>query len=506
MDDNVFDSSFRPLDYGGPCGEDAYGNMIDEEEMIRKRLERALNQEFTPTIPGVNTPLEVQMKDGRNFVIPPQQPMTTQPNTYVPGGVTTMQGGLNPLTGMIEPTISYQGFSYDPLMGGHQIPNNGYASYEAYPPYPPQYQQQMAMPSYGPPRVMTADSPNGFMPYYPGCHQSPNSPYYTGPYQQQYPYQDPWQARIQNFYRTQHLYQNSYNNWWREVLYDSDTSGLDIRTVLAQIVPSDETKEKMNRNWATSNGYYNSWEASRLAQQEYEKKLNEQKEIMIRLSRITHTYLKDGFDEEYLRKILYPEPPQPKVFNPVTATKEEKEEYDKILKEQEHDRVIENIKMQRDAREQTKAMMPYFLQQIKESHDRVLGIQPGQSYDLQYFLDNGYKLNIQIAKQKARQAQRDGTKKYNQNYYRASLSTVNKRPIPVVSKDDECISINDFSSRSCRSSNLQPTKLDGIMKDEYGHLVYTGIPVDASEREAHDHFLEQLGYKKRESDARKAIR
>ena len=44
------------------------------------------------------------------------------------------------------------------------------------------------------------------------------------------------------------------------------------------------------------------------------------------------------------------------------------------------------------------------------------------------------------------------------------------------------------------------------MKDEYGNLVYVGIPVDASEREAHEHFLEQLGYKKRESDARKAVR
>lgn len=438
-----------------------------------------------PFSPGMDTPLEVTDKNGNTTIIPPQNMQYSQ------GGATYMQGGFNPVTGNINPQIGVSGYSSNPytnpqLIGNpgysfnNQQPNSGYGVYE-----PPNY-----------PR------PQQFQPF--GYHGQP-MPQYGYPVN---PYYNPYYA------------QNQFNTAIQEYLYEEAPFVFDPTELLANIVLTDEEKEKIyrKRNYIGQDYYgrpiyANSYQESQNRQKEFEEARKNCQDYYTTLSKIAHKYDGEEIDVEETRKrfdpLTYmPQPIQPKVFNWNTASEQEKLEYQRDMRVMSTNELAAKFNNLETLENNAKMQKQLLYSQIKATHDKLIGVQPGQHYDLKTFMDNGYKIGINIAQQKARAANRNGQTKYTSNSYRQGMAQNTNTQIPITSKDDEFVSIEEVLKgvyeKNRRINNV-------LSQQKVGDGLYTSPeaisqnPEFSSEREAHQYFINEMQKKKIQDEIKRSV-
>ena len=304
-----------------------------------------------------------------------------------------------------------------------------------------------------PAQQSTANAPNGFSPYvqapanlqYPANNYYPNNAY-TGYMTPNYGY---------GYVRGYPL--NDFNTYIQELVYEENPSIIDGREFLEDIILSDEEREKINHNsnmGIVGTDYYGrpiySNYGMNKARQDYAELMrNRQIDHFTMLSRIAHAYTGEKFNEEKTRKRfdpatnMQPVMQQNKPFNFYTATPEEKKKYleDKRIEECNMlDAYVEQWNQQMVILEQQKAIAR---KRIKDSHDALIGVQPGEHYSLATYLTNGYKIGVNMEMQKLKQRKRNGKLKYNSKAYREQIiqrgvqNGIIQKPQPVPSSKDE---------------------------------------------------------------------
>lgn len=376
-------------------------------------------------VPGANGPIELHRSDGT----------VDQMNMNTPGGVTVSEGGFDPVSGMnIPPSQVNQGYS-----------NNPYTTY-----------RNQYTPSY-----------NYRNPYNPANMYGYNPYSYSG-----YP---------QNEYNTQDIY---------DLLYNPDAPMVDTMTLLETIVLTDEERKRLEKRRSSytvaydyygrpiyNNGYNNNNERQEMLQ---ECRV-QVRDFYTQLSVMCHKYTGDtNYDIEEIQRYYDPvkEPVYQKQKSYYDMTNEEREEYDNnqryikhtqlyydMLNFQSRELYIQNYRI---------ANFP----KIKESHDKALGFNPGEHYSLKQYMENGYNLVVDAVKQKVRLQMRDKGKLYSSNQFRQSIAYRTNQPIPINSKDDEFITVEQ------RLKNLyERNKMNTIMFLPDGTFTYAIAPPGRDQKE-----------------------
>ena len=421
-------------------------------------------------IPGSVAPIQAQMSDGN--VISVQNPVYNQ------GGTVINQGGYNPATGTITQPSGISGCTKDVMA-------NPYVKFAGAAVHNPELTNQ-----------------NGYGFYRPQ-YQVYNQQYNSG-------YMRPYNYGIGLGYA-----QNQFDTELNEILYNEEPSIVDIRACLADIVLSDEEKEKIDHNrsnYIVGTDYYGrpiyaqtAYQVNQQRQEELEKARLAYQTHFTRLSRIAHAYTGEKFDEQKVMERFDPIPKtQPvKQFNYYTASPEEKKEYERnqaVYRCAELEYQMNMLEKNRAVMDQQRAMM---FQKIKDSHDKLIGVEPGQHYDLRTYLDNAYKLCVNIEMEKAKSRNRNGSVKYCGNQYRATLANRSNNPVPITSKDNEYVSIEQllkqvYDNNVAKNSQLMSTPNGGTI---YGTLP----PAWKGEEIAHQSFMNAVQEKKERDDIRKVV-
>ncbi len=533
--------------------------LVDPNEILKQMEESG--KQFNPLEFG----MEVEFKDGTKQYIPPQnaQPVTQSQMSsmgFTPGGARVSQGGFNPVNGTMTPQAATPGFNpyggnmavqqqmqtqptgnmvvnmINQSQSGPVTPVNPSQQFIGNPGY--QYQQPMRMPN-----------PSNF-----GMGFAPYSPPGVDPYAFKQPWQQPGfmnnpMAGCMGMYPFNGAYgQNQFNTPLQDFLYNEEPSAIDAKSMLASIMLSDEEKERIGRNTPTIQGYdyfgrpiYSSqsyYNQQMQQQQQFEEARHNYQSYFTHLSKIAHAYSGETIDEEAMMKRfdpVPPPPPPPKIFNPMTATPEEKKAYEK------EQQVYASNMLANYADNFYGQLLPYqdncrsyMYAQVKASHDKLIGVEPGQHYDLKTFMDNGYKIGVDIAMRKAKEANRNGTTKYSRVEFRNYMNNDPLRPnnpkVPVMSSDDEYISIEDMLKRVyTRNKGKMIERINQpdennmtLVRDNNGKVYYTSdspavisakdkdidmmLNPNASEYEAHMFFLKSIQDKKDREDAKKNLR
>ena len=506
-------------------------------------------------IPGVTTPLEIEFNDGTSITIPPSGQIPIQQDQmamgYTPGGARISQGGFNPINGVTTPAIGAQGFN--PYYGQPapqpqmMMPNQQMVMGMINQVQSGPAQQFIGNPGYATATPQRSPNPSNF-----GMGFAPYSPPGVDPYA----FKQPWeqQNQIPGFMQSpmgmngMGMYpfmqgQNQFNYTLQDFLYEEQPSAIDARELLAQVVLSDKEREKIgqmrndiigydyfSRPIYSNNGYYRQ---SMEMQQQFEQARYDYQSYFTNLSKIAHAYSGEKIDEAATMKRfdpVPPAPPAPKYFNPMTATPEERKAY-------ENNQRVANCLMLDNMSYQCEAMKTYndlirenLYAQIKASHDKLIGVQPGEHYDMKTFMDNGYKIGVDIAMRKAKSANRNGTTKYSRSAFRQDMNanprSINQAQVPVTSVDDEYVSVEEMlkSVYNRNKANMyqkvnpvDESKLT-LIRDKNGRVQYvsdaTAIPMsnvddilgpDASERESHAFFLRAIQQKKDIDDVKRGL-
>ena len=274
---------------------------------------------------------------------------------------------------------------------------------------------------------------------------------------------------------------NDFNSVVFESLYNDD--GIDIRSELNNIILTDDERERAEKNRFAHSGvivgydyfnqpiYSSSYGNNNNIQNDFEQARERYVDHYMMCSEILHSYEGnvDKMDREKLRKRYDPfknmqqnNQNMMNGFNTTarmySASQNEREEYAKDL------RIMQTWQMDTDFNraeynnQVKRQMMQKAFADIKASHDAMLGVEPGQSYDLTTYLDNGYKIGIAMAKQQAKKAMRNGRMLYSSNSYRAALAKKSGHPVRVDSMDDEYIpievSLKEYYSKNKEINNI----------------------------------------------------
>lgn len=462
-------------------------------------------------IPGVNTPIEATFSNGTTVTIPPQQPMMgvynppmyqqqvaypnipgsgynpVNPNTvntgYIQGGATVNQGGYDPVTKTFTPPSVAQG--YNPFISAVQNPTN--------------------------------TNQLGFEPYDPS--KRTNNIYYSAQNSGLNQY------NFYNYYNRTLYSQNPYNFDLQEILYE-DSSSVDPTSIMEKVLGKDAVQEP--QGYVVGYDYYGAPIYSnpqygammnQKRQEEFEKARNNQINVFTDLARAAATYLHQDFDEDKTRKYFDPvkEQPQAKPFNYACASPEEKQKYDKYMETRSaYDacHYLDNLEMQMPQRI---AYAEQMHQKIKDSHDRALGFEPGTNYTLSQFLDNAYSLRIQSAMRDAKKRSKVGYDKYSTNNFRANLARESNSQIPISSKDDEYVSIEELlkkvyerNKKEAMTMNTpRPTPSYGstnmvsrVPENAPPVVTTEGVVPQTPEIDAHNRFMIAMQCAKQKNDVR----
>lgn len=450
--------------------------------------------------PFVGGEIELQKKDGTVDVIPANPQMN---QGFIPGGATISQGGFNPMTGMTAPSVGSSGFSPNPYQNPQLIGNLGYNpmgptpinTAQGYKPYEP---PNFPRPNFG---FQGMQNPQPQMYY--GYGQQAPMPYYGQTFNPIYGYS---------------YGQNQFNMMMQEYLYQEAPSIIDARVLLEQAILTDEERAKISRNNSIiGRDYYgnpiytNAYQASQDRQKQFEDARKAYQTHFTMLSRIAHTYAGDEFDEEATMKRFDPVPPaqnQQKVFNWYTATEEEKAQYQKDMRIAATNDAMYRINQAQAMEEQMKAQKQAMFNQIKASHDKLIGVEPGQAYNLKTFMDNGYKIGVNIAMEDAKKIMRNGQLKYSTNAYREGMAQASNSSIPITSKDDEYVSIEQML-KGIYDRNKQDFAT--LRAQQVGPNQFTSpgaayqVPEFETERQSHEYFLNAIQAKKVKNDIQRSV-
>ncbi len=476
-------------------------------------------------IPGINTPIEATFKDGTTVTIPPQQqfqqpqpmmgvynpPMYQQQNPYYPQPQVSYPNlpgsGSNP----VNPNTVNTGY----IQGGATVNQGGYD------PVTKTFTQPSATQGYNPFMSAVNNPTNtnqlGFEPYDPS--KRTNNVYYSAQTAGLNQY------NFYNYYNRTLYSQNPYNYDLQEILYE-DAASVDPASIMEKVLGKEAVQQP--QGYVVGYDYYGAPIYSnpqygammgQKRQEEFEKARNNQINIFTTLARNAAVYLHQDFDEEKARKYFDPvkEQPKPKQFNYATASPEEKQQYEEYVE----NRAVIDVCNFADTLEaqmpQRFAWAEQMHQKIKDSHDRALGFEPGTNYTLNQFLDNAYTLRIQSAQRDAKKRSKVGYDKYSTNNFRASLAKESNAQIPIQSKDDEYVSIEELLKRvyernkkeAMTMNTPRPTPSYGStnmvsrVPENAPPIVTTeGVVPQTPEIDAHNRFMLAMQNSKQKNDVR----
>ena len=138
---------------------------------------------------------------------------------------------------------------------------------------------------------------------------------------------------------------------------------------------------------------------------------------------------------------------------------------------------------------------------IKESHDRLLGIEPGQPCSLQQFLDNGYKLCAANAAKEIKAKLKTGYDKYSTNNFRQALARETHSQIPIQSKDDEYVPIEAMLKNIYEKNRRENSALAGQAQIP-GFSQPQSPGYSPTEMDAHNRFMIAMQNAKEKNDIR----
>lgn len=452
------------------------------------------NPQPTPFIPGVTVPMEVTTKEGQTYTIP----ASAGNQGFVPGGTTISQGGFNPVSNTVSGARGSTGFNPFVQFNGTPIPQQGFIN-----------------PALLPGKTPIQDHKFGFEPFDPDKQNSSK------------PQIQPMMGM--GIYGFGNLLGNPYVNRWQnsfdvqiqELLYNEEPSAMDVRSMLEKVILTDEERAKIDRNRSMSSiigyDYYgnpiysnpgSAYQTSAQRQKEFEEaRVNYQKHFT-NLSRIAHAYSGETIDEAAMMDRFDPVPkaapmPSQRMFNYFEASEEERKEFEETQLVTNTARIINNIEYVQSCEETLNQQKRMLYSKIKESHDKLIGVNPGESYDLKQYMDNGYKIGVNIAMQKAKTAMRNGKIKYSSVSFRDGIAQYSNNPVPVSTKDDEYMTtsieqrIKAIYDRNKVTDSILRGQGNGMLPPTItSQAVKPTVPEFGSEFEAHKFFLEYAYGKK----------
>ena len=400
-----------------------YSPFIDPNQYMGQQLVE--QQTPRPYVPGANGPIELHRADGSGV---------DYMNMNTPGGVTVSEGGFNPVTGTTAiPSQTNQGYAANP-----------YASYQ-----------------------------NQYVPS--NQYRNPFNP------SNMYGY-TPYGGFPQNEFNNADIY---------DLLYNPDEPLMDLRTCLETIALTEEERkhlEKTRNNYTVSYDYYGRpiynngyYENSIDRQQELQECRIQVRDFYTQLSIMCHKYTGDtNYDEEAIRNFYDPikEPPKQETKPYFDMTPEERKEFDNEQRYIKHTQLYYDMVAYQSREINIYNFKVANFHKIKESHDRALGFEPGQHYTLKDYMENGYNLVVDAMKQKVRLQMRDRSGLYSSNKFRQSIAYRTQQPIPLNSKDDEFVPVEQ------RLKNLyEKNKINTIMFLPDGTFTYAIAPPGRDQNE-----------------------
>ena len=523
------------MGYGQPQMMSGYGNNIIPSMPVQQPYypQQPQYQQFVqqqpsknveaPNIPDYNPDwefdplkygMEVTFKDGTTQIIPPREPVPQPPqyntNQYTQGGSRISSGGYNPVNGVTTPPVATTGFN---PYGGYMAP--GMMG------MPMQQQRSSMQPSLSEISAMITQSQSGPVPNISQFVGNPSYQYqntepqrmpnpsnfgmgfapYSPPGVDPYAFHQPWEQVANNFSRPPvmgigyngYQGQNQFNTTFQDFLYEDQPSCMDAREMLAGIVLSDEERAKIGQNNVTydyfgrPNYYANYYKRMQQEQEAAEAARYNYQAHFTNLSKIAHAYSGEKIDEAAMMKRfdpVPPPPPAPKIFDYATATPAERIDFAKNQRVNDtmalanYVDYLENYGIANETNYKN-----YLFSQIKASHDKLIGVQPGQHYDLKTYMDNGYKIGVAIKMDEAKRANRNGLRKYSRRAFRQYMNEnmePGRRPVPVPTTDDEFISLKDMVQRAYAHNLHKKDKMavDRVSPTENGQeQVVTSAPV-----------------------------
>ena len=335
------------------------------------------NQDFQ-YVPWRVAPVEVTYDNGVTQQLPP-------PTMNVPGGTTVNDGGFNPVSGTSTQQVSSQGYGYNPFYSG-----NGRV-------YNPSYMMNN-------------------VPYSPLCYNYP--------------------------------FQNEFNYQLADLMYNSEVE-YDIRPDLENILLTDEEKRSANAYRNVQYDYYgrpigqSAYEDNARRQEEFEQQRLNQQLVFTAIAKVAHGYFGEQIDEQATMEKYDPVPknniPRQKTYFEMTP--EERKQYDADKRVYDTQKLIYDAANYENIRRMQDQQRSYYYTKIKESHDKLIGVNPGEHYDLNTFMNNGYKLVISAMEDRSKLSRKDGARKYSSNQYRQMIHNTTGMNVPMSSKDDDYIPI-----------------------------------------------------------------
>ena len=306
-------------------------------------------------------------------------------NIHNQGGSTVSAGGFNPVTQTNSPSAAQSGFV-----------NNPYSRFHG--------QYQAPMPNY---------NYNGFFPMYG---------------------------------------QNQFDRELNEILYNEDVSFYDPMGALEEVLLTDEERDKLNKNRQLQfSGYdyygrpiYNNYAANAQQQEALQQaRLNTQLHFT-KLSKICHAYFGETINEDEMMKRFDPIKEAPK---PAPMTAQEREYNQKIQWVEYCNELERKLNYEDQMDEYKRILKMQCFQKIKDSHDRMLGVTPGEHYDFKTFANNGYKILAHAFVENGRRRLKDASKKYDSRAFRSSIAINTNRAVPVQTKDEDYVSVEERLKR-----------------------------------------------------------
>lgn len=535
---------------------------------------KAWEESGIPAFDPATSGLEIEFKDGTTQYIPPtappQKPQAIMNTEYNQGGARVSQGGYNPIDGVTTPPNATQGFNpYGGNMAaqqmmatnpsGNMMMNNmamNMINQAQTGPVQPN-QQFIGNPGYNwqNPNPVRMPNPSNF-----GMGFAPYSPPGVDPYA----FKQPWEQQQPQYgyprfaqgpmgvYPYQYSQgQNQFNYTLQDFLYDDQPSAIDAKAMLADVILTDEERERIGKSKPTVQGYdyfgrpiYSTqgiYYQQMQQQQQFEDARHQYQSYYTHLSKVAHAYSGEKIDEASAMKRfdpVPPPPPAPKIFNPMTATPEEIKSFNRDQFANNTNMLAEYIDYRYEqAVNYVDNYKNYLFSQVKASHDKLIGVEPGQHYDLKTYMDNGYKIGVDIAMRKAKTANRNGQTKYSQSGFRNYMNSNPMRPnqtqAPIHSSDDEYVSVEHILKGVYQKNKEQMRMYERIgaevpedkmylIRHTDGKVSYSAespavtsqsssqieeiLAPDASEREAHMFFLRSLMGKKEIDEAKQNLR
>jgi hypothetical protein len=444
-------------------------------------------------VPGRIRPVQLEDANGNSV----------DADTYLKGGATVSSGGFNPATGRVNAPAAGQGH-YEPYMTSYSM------GIPQYIPQPQQYANYSVpgrnigyVEEYGNPSCPNAVTPGYRMPDGTMIWSRRDA---DGVFRFHTPEEDRAKCDIgygSSYQQNNQMYQpqmygyngmcinpmfrpingapmSEFDSYMQNLLYTNDY-GIDIKSDLANMIFSDEELQKRDEHnksrmivgfdmlnqpiYSDDTYYYGRYRNNGNIQTDFENAVNNYVNYYMMCSDICHGYFgdQDKVDKEKLRKRFNPFPQrQQQQMNPnigsvaqlYSMTPEQREEY---IKEQ---RIAECWRLEQTFN-QREAMQGYVDNQraiafgkIRASHDRMLGFEPGQGYSLSEYLDNGYALNIAIAKENMKKIKFNAQNKFNPTTFDQRITKDYGKQLPKFLIDDDYLPIEEKIRQRYRQNTL----------------------------------------------------